>query len=137
MEDELKLMYVHLVGETYKHDNIYQFIFSKDIFNIDEVDWGWDVIPALDNAIPPKIEYIEKVYEIKIKDMYLDVLHNSEMFSYIDGFDKIIALAWENIDDDDSIIFTEDVPRLVFHYGESYESVKSKLYARDTNMIEK
>jgi L,D-peptidoglycan transpeptidase YkuD (ErfK/YbiS/YcfS/YnhG family) len=46
----------------------------------------------------------------------------------IDAIDGVIALSWE--DENDDINF-ETKTRLVFRYGEKEEIVKNKLYERD------
>ena len=45
-----------------------------------------------------------------------------------DAIDDVIALAWEN---ENEYTNYDLVKRLVFRFGESEESVKNKLYARD------
>ena len=53
---------------------------------------------------------------------------NSDYFSMIDAMDDIIALAFEN--DNEDVDF-EHQKRLVFKFGETEQSVKDKLYERD------
>jgi hypothetical protein len=58
----------------------------------------------------------------------MSVIQNSDYFSMIDAMDDIIALAFEN--DNEDVDF-EHQKRLVFKFGETEQSVKDKLYERD------
>ena len=58
----------------------------------------------------------------------MTVTQNSDFFSMVDAIDGIVALAWENEDND--IDFNHHT-RLVFRFGDDEKSVKDKLYERD------
>lgn len=119
------LIYVNKLGSNYKGENLYEFIFSDTIDGI----WGdsWDSKPANGYPSPPDLEYILKVGLLK-NELDFDVIQNSDIFSMVDGMDDVIALAWEN--ESEGVNF-ENEKRLVFRFGETIESVKNKLYARD------
>ena len=56
------------------------------------------------------------------------MVQDSDVFSVIDSMDGVIALGWEKEDNDKDFSL---IKRLVFHFGETEESVKDKLYERD------
>ena len=119
------LIYVNKLGSNYKGENLYEFIFSDNINGI----WGesWDSKPANGYPSPPDLEFITKVGLLK-NELDFEVLQNSDIFSMIDGMDDVIALAWEN--ESEGVNFEKD-KRLVFRFGDTLDSVKNKLYARD------
>lgn len=119
------LIYINGLGSNYRGENIYEFIFSETL----EV-WGenWESKPANGYPLPPDIEYIKKVGVLKINDITLDLIQDSDIFSVIDATDDVIALGWEM--DKNDIDFSI-VKRLVFKFGQSEEEVKNKLYERD------
>jgi hypothetical protein len=119
------LIYVNKLGQNYKGENLYEFIFSDSLENM----WGesWESKPANGYPSPPNIEFITKVGVLK-NTLDLEVLQNSDIFSMIDGMDDVIALAWEN--ESEQVNF-DIQKRLVFRFGDTIESVKNKLYERD------
>jgi len=120
------LIYVNELGPNYKGDNIYEFIFSDSSKDI----WGesWESKPANGYPLPPDLEHIKKVGVLKNDLITMSVIQNSDYFSMIDAMDDIIALAFEN--DNEDVDF-EHQKRLVFKFGETEQSVKDKLYERD------
>jgi hypothetical protein len=115
------LVYINGLGPNYKGDNLYEFIFSEttDV-------WGenWDSKPANQYPLPPSIEYVSKVGVLKNTDLKLELIQNSDYFSMVDAMDDIVALAWENSDDDRK-------KRLSFRFGEQEQRIKDKLYEND------
>lgn len=122
--NDLKLIYVLPVGENWKGEYLYEFLFSDTLENVEGSDW--DVYPASGKPTPPYKGAIKSVGSIKT-DMKFDVIQNSDTFCVYDSVDGIIALAWENIDD------YEEYPesRIKFRFGDSLESVKDILYSKD------
>ena len=120
------LIYVNELGPNYKGDNIYEFIFSDSSKDI----WGesWESKPSNGYPLPPDLEHIKKVGVLKNDLITMSVIQNSDYFSMIDSMDDIIALCWENENED--VDFTRQ-KRLVFKFGETEQSVKDKLYERD------
>ena len=120
------LIYVNELGPNYKGDNIYEFIFSDSLENV----WGdsWESKPSNGYPSPPNLEFIKKVGVLKNDTISMTVIQNSDFFSMIDAIDGVIALSWENENDD---INFDTKTRLVFRYGEKEEIVKNKLYERD------
>ena len=119
------LIYVNKLGQNYKGENLYEFIFSDSLEGV----WGesWDTKPANGYPSPPEIELVTKVGLLK-NSLDFEVLQNSDIFSMIDGIDDVIALAWEN--ESESVNFDKQ-KRLVFRFGDKIEDVKNKLYERD------
>ena len=136
-EDELGLIYVHKIGYNSKDEGLYEFIFSDDITNIDPVAWGWDIVPANDNAMSPDEEFISEIYSIKTSSFDLFCLHEAIDREYMHGFHHIHALAYEtereNDNEDDESMFEKDdnVPLLVFHYGMNLTQIKDMFYERN------
>jgi len=119
------LIYVNKLGSNYKGENLYEFIFSDNVNDV----WGesWDSKPANGYPSPPDLEFISKVGLLK-NELDFEVLQNSDIFSMLDGMEDVIALAWEK--ESESVNFEKD-KRLVFRFGDTLDSVKNKLYARD------
>jgi hypothetical protein len=120
------LIFVNELGPNYKGDNIYEFIFSDNIKDV----WGemWESKPSNGYPTPPDLEHIQKVGILKNDKISLSVIQKSDYFSMMDSIDDVIAMAWENESD---LVNFDLVKRLVFRFGETEESVKNKLYARD------
>jgi hypothetical protein len=114
------LIFVNGLGPNYKGNKIYEFIFSNSL----EV-WGddWDSEPANSNPTPPESEYIKKVGVLNREGIDMELIQNSDFFSMKDAVDKVVALGWEKDKDLDN--------RLVFHFGDTEEEVKNKLYEKD------
>ena len=127
MED-LKLVYVLLVGENWNGESIYEFLFSDSVEDIDGDEW--DVYPASTaNVSPPYKDTVKMVGKLT-SDFKLDVIQASDTFAVWDAVDDIIALAWENIND------YEEYPkdRMRFKFGDSFDAVKDMLYSKDLRL---
>jgi hypothetical protein len=74
------------------------------------------------------LEYIKKVGTMINEEVSFELVQDSDVFSLIDSMDGVIALGWEK--ETDNVDFSL-VKRLVFHFGETEEEVKNKLYERD------
>lgn len=120
------LIFVNGLGPNYKGDNIYEFIFSDEIKDI--WDDTWNSKPANGYPKPPSLEYIKKVGVLKNTSIEMELIQNSDFFSFTDAMDDVISLAWEKENDDIDFTTTK---RLVFRFGETEKSVKDKLYERD------
>jgi len=120
----MKLVYINKVGQNWKGNFIYEFLFSDILKDIDGE--GWDSYPASNNPEAPQQKFIKKTGAL-VDDLKLDIVQESDSFAMWDAVDGIIALAWENLEGYD------DYPekRLFFSFGEDIESVESKLYEKD------
>jgi len=123
MED-LKLIYVLPVGENWKGEYIYEFLFTENLEGIDGDDW--DVYPASGKPSPPYKPMIKGVGKL-VTEFKFDVIQDSDTFAVFDSVDNIVALAWENIDDYDE--YPEN--RISFQFGNDYDTVKDTLYSKD------
>jgi hypothetical protein len=92
--------------------------------------WGddWDSIPAHGKPGPPELQYIELVGVLNNTKIALDLVQNSDYFSMEHALDGVIALGWETYEDDYD---NGEEERLVFHFGETLQNIKDKLYSRD------
>lgn len=115
----MHLIYVNEIGQDYKGQKQYEFIFSEK-FDID-MD-VWLVVPstASSESKSPDIEYVDVVGLLKDTNLDLELVQDSDYFGVIDAVDGVIALAWEKFDYDKT-------ERLTFKFGESIESVTKKL----------
>tara|TARA_R100000322_G_scaffold93338_1_gene58073 strand:- start:428 stop:835 length:408 start_codon:yes stop_codon:yes gene_type:complete len=122
----VKLLFINELGPNYKHENIYEFIFGDETEEL----WGdeWDARPAHGKPGPPELEYIETVGVLNNTKVTLDLVQNSDYFSMEHALDNVIALGWETYEEEYE---NGDEERLVFHFGETLQKVKDKLYSRD------
>jgi len=75
MMDNLKLIYVHEIGCDWEGYNHYEFLFGK---NIAEVDGEyWDKYPASGMPEPPAEEYVNGVAKV-VTNLKLSVIQNSD-----------------------------------------------------------
>ena len=124
----MKLIYVNEIGEDYKGQKQYEFIFSTST----EIDMDeWFVIPSSATSLPksPDVEYVDLVGLLKNTDLHLELVQDSDYFGVIDAVDGVIALAWEKFD------INSDDERLTFKFGESIENVTKKLKLREFELI--
>lgn len=124
MEDSLYLCFIERLYNSPKGDKVFRFYFCNED-DIDEVvGENWDIYCS-DAVNPPYPKYVNETYLIKTKRIDMETLSENEFFTYIDGVDGIIALAWETSED--------EIPdkRLVFHFNETLESVKNKFASKE------
>ena len=140
--NELKLIYVLKVGYNTMGEGVYEFIFSRNIQDIDAESWGWLDEPANGNANPPDKDKIDKILSLKTNLFDLKCLHEANDRPYIHGFHTIHALAYE-IDDPNEIqvksefdMIYDELPLLVFHYGMTLSEVEDIFYQRDIVLID-
>jgi hypothetical protein len=120
-----RLIYINGMGPNFRGDNIYEFIFSNTLEVFGE---NWESKPANGYPLPPDMEYIKKVGTLVNEDIVFELVQDSDVFSVIDSMDNVIALGWEKETNDIDFSLTK---RLVFHFGDTEEEVKNKLYERD------
>ena len=130
--DNLKVVFIHFVGETPDGRNIYHFMVGEDT---DEV-WGegWAEKPAanipIEQLMIPEDQY-KYVKELKT-EIKLDLAQFNSCYTMQDCRDKIIALAAENLDD------AEEYPekgRIVVHFGDLLDDVEA-MFARRNMFLE-
>ena len=130
MEEKINLCFIRLIGEENDGYYRYEFIFTN---NIDEVfGENFEQKPAcLVNNLMVSEEYIYEVHIVKMK-IKLDLIQNNCCFSISDCYDGIIALAWQNLDDETE--YPED-GRIFFRFGETLEEVENKLAIKNVLMM--
>lgn len=122
------LLYINELGQDYKGQRQYEFIFGNDPDTLVE---EWFIIPSAGRAIPPEIDSIDLVGLLKNCDLKLELVQNSDYFGVIDAVDGIVALGWEAFD-----MEAEERPiRLSFHFAEELESVTNKLATKGLRLI--
>ena len=122
--DMIYLCFIKLIGKENEEQYIYDFYFST---TTDEF-WGDDFEQKPAGICRELIPYEDTYTEIKriVINFKLDLAQEQTCFSLQDVIDGCCALGWENIDNSE---YPED-GRIVFHFGEDYESVESKLIKR-------
>ncbi len=118
------LVYINKIGENYKGNFLYEFIFSDTTEDIDGVNW--DMYPASGRPDPPHNNFI-KVVGVLETDIILELIQDSDTLAVWDAVDGVIALAYENINHYDK--YPES--RLHFHFGEKIKEIEDKLYEKD------
>lgn len=124
----MRLIYVNEIGEDYKGQKQYEFIFSKSTeLDIDE----WFAIPASSSIVSksPGVQYIDLVGLLKNSDIVLELVQNSDYFGVIDAVDGVISLGWEKFNPE------AEHERLTFKFGEKIEDVSNKIKERGLHLI--
>ena len=120
LDNKLYLCFVSDEEKYISHtSHKYLFYFTENLEDV--VGEGWNTMPCSDTVKPPHERYIAKLGILSTKKIYLDVLADSDYNTYLDGVDRIHALAWESVGNN----------RMSFLFGESLIEVESKLAARE------
>jgi len=129
-KEDLKLIFIRIIGSNYKGEDIYEFMFSDNYE--DAVGVNWEKI-QFDGANPPEDEYINEVGTVITNKIELSLLSENENFRYLDGVFDIMPLAYEYIDDY-SLHSSLNIELLKFRFGETKESVTKKLFSKEINI---
>lgn len=125
-DKNLSLIFVNRLGDNWKKQNVYEFIFS-DHTNLEEVDGeNWDLYPSEGKAMPPNEEFVTKIGNLETS-VELSLVQESDTFSIWDAIDGVVALAWEDLADYN---YYPD-PRYCFRFGDNIQNVEDILYERD------
>ena len=134
MEDKLFLIYAELVGKDAHEMYEYDFYFSENPESAWGEDWNEPCPAACDkDVLRPDISMYSEIRRL-VTIIPFGLMVNNTCFSLQDAIDDIIPCAWEDIST------YEEFPspiRLVFHFGESFESVEDKLAQRQQFFNEK
>ena len=120
----MNLVYINKIGQNWKGNYIYEFLFSDILKDIDGE--GWDSYPASGNPEPPEGRFVKETGMLDTT-LKLDLVQESDSFAMWDAVDGIVSMAWENMEGYDE--YPEK--RLFFAFGEDIESVNDKLYEKD------
>jgi hypothetical protein len=129
--NNLFLIYINTIGEAYLGDRYYEFLFSDSIEKNFNENW-YDLPNKFSNnktELMPEYETINYIGSFKSKDIRLELLQFLDAFPIIYATKNIISLGWSSVNDE-----KEFNNMVKFDFGESYESVKSKLYSLDINL---
>ena len=120
----MKLVYINKIGQNWKGNYIYEFLFSDVVKDIDGE--GWDSYPSSGNPEPPEGRFVKETGLLNTT-LKLDLVQESDSFAMWDAVDGIVAMSWENMEGYDE--YPEK--RLFFSFGENIKSVNDKLYEKD------
>ena len=70
----MKLVYINKVGQNWKGEFIYEFLFSDRVEDIDGE--GWDSYPSIGSPEPPEKKFIKEVGSITT-NLKLDLIQES------------------------------------------------------------
>lgn len=127
----LKVVYIVYVGKDTENKNVYHFLLSEN--SEDTFAEGWNEKPSCNispDILKPDDSQYEYVKELKT-DIKLDLASEGCCTSLQDARDRIIALAYENLDE------AEEYPeegRIVIHFGDYIDDVESMLAKRNMRM---
>lgn len=126
-----KICFIKYIGEN-NNGNEYEFYFSQTLDNF----WGDDfnVKPCfLLNDLIPYDDTYDMIKRITLNhDIKLDLASEDSCHSFQDCIDNVIALAAQNID---NIDYPKE-GRLIFYFGENYNSIEKKLSIRNTFFLD-
>ena len=128
---DLKVVYVKYIGKNCDGFNIYHFLLSENTEDTFMEDWAEKPSSNIpnDNLLIDESQY-EYVKELKT-EVTLDLQQDNTCFSFQDCRDKIVAIAYENLDDAE---FYPEPCRIVIHFGDYIDDVERMLARRDMRM---
>lgn len=128
---DLKVVYVKYIGKNCDGFNIYHFLLSENAEDTFMEDWAEKPSSNIpnDNLLIDESQY-EYVKELKT-EITLDLQQDNTCFSFQDCRDKIVAIAYENLDDAE---FYPEPCRIVIHFGDYIDDVERMLARRDMRM---
>lgn len=121
------VVYVKKIGGDINGDNIYHIFLSDspdDVFAE-----GWGEVPACNvrrEFMDITDEHYQNILEARTP-LVLDLAQDCCCFSMQDARDRIVALAYENLDNAEE--YPE--PRIIIQFGEDVESVERMFAKRD------
>ena len=127
-----KLVYVNLVGMDSLGNYEYEFFFSETPDIVWGEDWNEQCPSACENTLPDESTYSEiKILRTKIP---LFCAQENTCFSLQDMVDGVLSCVWEDISNYDEY---PEPYRLVFQFGEDFDTVIYKLAGRGENFEDK
>lgn len=128
--DELRVVYIHYVGESADGQNIYHFYIGENYEDVWSDGW-WETAGNLrEEMLMIDENMYSYVKELKT-DLTLDLATRSPCFSMQDCRDHCVALAWEDISQAEE--YPED-GRIVIQFGEPLDDVEVALAKRNMFM---
>lgn len=129
---DLKLVYIRLIGETSDTNFEYEFFFSKKPDNVWGVDWEYDIAGGLD-CTTPEMSDIDEIIKVKTSIPFITA-QECMCYGMWHMVNNVICVAYEDISG------YEEYPepfRLVFSFGEDYDSISDKFSQREIVFGEK
>lgn len=125
-------MYVSPIGDDSFGWYVYDFYFA---YNTNKVwGYGWDCEFANQGEIePPDRATYDTVERLKT-NIPFSCIQNNPCYSMIYGINDIVSICFEDISEYDEY---PDPQRIIFHFGETYSSVETKLASRHQMFAEK
>lgn len=123
--DNLYLVYIEPIGKNSLDMYEYDFLFSETPDIVWADDWAEQCPSACDNVRPDEsmISLTRRLTTI----IPFGLAQKNSCFSMQDCVDGIISLAWEDMSEYEE--YPEPI-RLIFSFGEKYDSVEDKLAQR-------
>ena len=121
------VVYVKKIGSDISGDNVYHIYLSEhpdDVFAE-----GWGEVPACNvrrEFMDISDEHYQNILELRTP-LVLDLAQDCCCFSMQDARDRIVALAYENLDNAEE--YPE--PRIIIQFGEETEVVEEMFAKRD------
>lgn len=123
-----KVVYILYIGVDNEGLNVYQFLISKNVDDVFSEGWGEKPASNVSNKyLMIEEDMYEHVKELRT-EIKLDLAQDNSCFSMQDCRDKIIAIAYENIDNYEEY---PDKGRIVIHFGDSIDEIEEKMARRD------
>lgn len=126
-EDTMYVVYIKHIGTEIDGDNIYHIYLSD---NPDDVfAEGWGEVPACNvrrDLMDIDEEHYQNILEAKMP-IKLDLAQDCCCFSMQDARDRIVALAYENLDNAE--VYPE--PRIIVHFADPVDDVERMFGKRD------
>ena len=125
MNEKLKLVYVNPVGKDTFGVYEYDFFFSETPESVWGEDWA-EQCPSVCGDTTPNSETYSSIKRLKTT-IPLSCAQEQSCFSMQDMIDGCMCVCYENISEYDEY---PSPYRIVFSFGEDYESVEDKLAGR-------
>ena len=129
-ESQLYVVYVKKIGSDINGDNVYHIYLSS---NPDDVFAdGWGEVPACNvrrEFMDISQDHYQNILEAKTP-LVLDLAQDCCCFSMQDSRDRIVALAYENLDNAEE--YPE--PRIIMQFGEEVENIEEMFAKRDIQL---
>ena len=130
-QEKYLIAYILYVGTDCDGLNIYHFLLTKNVEDV--FSEGWGEKPACNvsnNILMINNDMYEHIKELKT-DIKLDLAQDNSCFSMQDCRDKIIAIAYENIDEYEEY---PDEGRIVIHFGDEIDEIEKSFARRNMYM---
>jgi hypothetical protein len=127
------LVYINKIGTSFNGENIFEFLFTEDIENMEHPESWYDSTSLSDKKdLAPEEDYIDLIGHLKTTDVDLELIQDLGIFDVYNAVEGIVSLGWENFGVDSDF---DD--RMIFKYGQEKEVVEAILLMRDLELTYK